>query len=106
MAKERTRFPASRIKAVIQSDDEVGQVSKDVPVVVSKVLELLVKDLVEAAVIKARAADSKMLHACYVKKVVQGDQIWDFLVEAAKDFPDEEPEKKPRGKQKQSDENV
>ncbi|KAI9125787.1 hypothetical protein K1719_003205 [Acacia pycnantha] len=40
-----TRFPASRIKKIMQADEDVGKIALAVPVLVSKALELFLQDL-------------------------------------------------------------
>ncbi|KAK4273965.1 hypothetical protein QN277_017262 [Acacia crassicarpa] len=40
-----TCFPASRIKKIMQADEDVGKIALAVPVLVSKALELFLQDL-------------------------------------------------------------
>ncbi|PSR86734.1 Dr1-associated corepressor like [Actinidia chinensis var. chinensis] len=40
-----TRFPAARIKKIMQADEEVGKIAMAVPLLVSKALELFLQDL-------------------------------------------------------------
>lgn len=40
-----TRFPAARIKKIMQADEDVGKIAMAVPVLVSKALELFLQDL-------------------------------------------------------------
>ncbi|XP_048598483.1 WAT1-related protein At5g07050 isoform X2 [Brassica napus] len=40
-----TRFPAARIKKIMQADEDVGKIALAVPVLVSKALELFLQDL-------------------------------------------------------------
>ncbi|XP_024040765.1 dr1-associated corepressor-like isoform X2 [Citrus clementina] len=40
-----TRFPAARIKKIMQADEDVGKIALAVPVLVSKALELFFQDL-------------------------------------------------------------
>lgn len=40
-----TRFPAPRIKKIMQADEDVGKIALAVPVLVSKALELFLQDL-------------------------------------------------------------
>ncbi|MFS7988282.1 putative transcription factor Hap3/NF-YB family [Helianthus anomalus] len=42
-----TRFPAVRIKKIMQTDEDVGKIAMAVPVLVSKALELFLQDLVD-----------------------------------------------------------
>ena len=55
--KQKVRFPATRIKKMIRTDDDVGRISSGVPPLVSKGVELFGAELLEksaAAAIKAR----------------------------------------------------
>ncbi|GLU18959.1 hypothetical protein SLE2022_352330 [Rubroshorea leprosula] len=40
-----TRFPAARIKKIMQADEDVGKIAMAVPLLVSKALELFLQDL-------------------------------------------------------------
>lgn len=40
-----TRFPASRIKKIMQADEDIGKIAQAVPLLVSKSLELFLQDL-------------------------------------------------------------
>lgn len=46
MKKRKTRFPMARIKRIMQSDEDIGKVSTSAPVVLSKAIELFMKELV------------------------------------------------------------
>lgn len=43
---KKTRFPLSRIKKLIQEDEEIGKTSSAVPVALSKALELFIEEVV------------------------------------------------------------
>jgi histone H3/H4 len=40
-----TRFPAARIKKIMQADEEVGKIAMATPVLISKALELFLQSL-------------------------------------------------------------
>ena len=44
--KFKTAFPVARIKRIMQADEEVGKISSTVPLMISKCLELFMRDLV------------------------------------------------------------
>lgn len=44
--KKKTRFPISRIKKLIQQNDEIGKTAATVPVILSKSIELFLTDLI------------------------------------------------------------
>jgi len=102
--KSRSRFPATRIKRIMQTDEDVGKISKDTPVLVSRGLELFIQDLVAQSASQAKEQGSSLLHPCYLKQCVKGNEIWDFLEEIVKDLPEVEPEAKKKGKGKKEKE--
>ncbi len=46
LKRRKTRFPMARIKRIMQSDDDIGKVSTSAPVVLSKAIELFMRELV------------------------------------------------------------
>lgn len=51
---KNVRFPVSRIKKIMQADEDVGKIASAVPPMISKGLELFLKDLIDAAVDEVR----------------------------------------------------
>jgi len=45
--KYKTRFPMARIKKIMQSDEEVGKIALATPILISKALELFMRDLIQ-----------------------------------------------------------
>jgi len=99
--KARCRFPVSRIKRIMQTDDDVGKIARDTPVLVSRGLELFIQQLISQSAQKAKEKGSSLLHPCHVKECVKGNEMWDFLEEIVASLPDTEPE--PKKRQKKSD---
>eukprot|EP00741_Cyanophora_paradoxa_P002962 tig00000655_g2875.t1 len=95
-----TKFPLARIKKVMQNDEEVGKIAANVPVVVSRALELFMQDIIEKSTDITRARGGKILQAGHVKECVTSNERFDFLsdiVEKVQDAPAaEEGKKKPR----------
>ncbi|PQE23498.1 hypothetical protein CJF31_00006146 [Rutstroemia sp. NJR-2017a BVV2] len=77
----RTKFPVARIKRIMQADEEVGKVAQVTPVAVSKALELFMISLVQGAARVAREKGGKRVTAQCLKRVVEGDEQFDFLSE-------------------------
>lgn len=48
-SQDSGRFPAARIKRIMQADPDVGRIAKETPPVVSAVLEQYLADLLSAA---------------------------------------------------------
>ncbi|RAL62342.1 hypothetical protein DID88_004908 [Monilinia fructigena] len=65
----------------MQADEEVGKVAQVTPVAVSKALELFMISLVQGAARVAREKGGKRVTAGCLKRVVEGDEQFDFLSE-------------------------
>lgn len=77
----KTHFPAARIKKLMQSDEEIGKVAQATPVVVGRALEFFLASLVDASVDQARQAGIKRINAQHVKKAIESNENFDFLVD-------------------------
>lgn len=49
-----TKFPAARIKKIMQVDEEVGKLANAVPVMVGRAVEMFLESLVQATLVEAR----------------------------------------------------
>uniref|UniRef100_A0A3Q7F6H9 Transcription factor CBF/NF-Y/archaeal histone domain-containing protein n=1 Tax=Solanum lycopersicum TaxID=4081 RepID=A0A3Q7F6H9_SOLLC len=101
-----TRFPAARIKKIMQADEDVGKIAMAVPVLVSKALELFLQDLCDRTydiTLRRGAKTVNSLHfptqnlkpvsgnpyATYERKhCVQSYNVFDFLREVVSKVPD------------------
>lgn len=80
--KKKTRFPISRVKKLIQQNDDIGKTSVTVPVVLSKSIELFFGQLIGKMVESAKSRKSTKIQIQDFKEVVQGDQThYPFLNE-------------------------
>ena len=82
-------FPTARVKRMMQSDDDVGKMSKDAPAAVSRALELFLADLVGAAAREAGGGAAAVL-TCHLKAAIGADSRFDTLsaiVEGVADAP-------------------
>ena len=57
--KNKTHFPAARIKKIMQSDEEIGKVAQATPVIVGRALEIFMANLVEVSLLEAKNKASK-----------------------------------------------
>ncbi|EGD81611.1 hypothetical protein PTSG_02327 [Salpingoeca rosetta] len=73
----KPRFPASRIKKIMQTDEDVGKVSTGTPVVISAVLEAFITDLLDQTT--TTHPDSKTIGASHLKEAVDANPKFDFL---------------------------
>ncbi|KAK0637926.1 DNA polymerase epsilon subunit C [Lasiodiplodia hormozganensis] len=75
----KTKFPAARIKRIMQADEDVGKVAQVTPHVVAKALELFMISLVTKAATEAKNRSSKRVSAAHLKQAVLQDEHFDFL---------------------------
>ncbi|KAL7417855.1 histone-fold-containing protein, partial [Mrakia frigida] len=78
----------SRIKKIMQTDEDVGKVAMATPVLVSKALELFIASLVKAGVEQTREAGGKKMTAYHMKRTIQTNDMFDFLLDTVADIPD------------------
>ncbi|KAJ4886417.1 hypothetical protein Rs2_26165 [Raphanus sativus] len=77
-----TRFPAARIKKIMQADEDVGKIALAVPVLVSKSLELFLQDLCD------RTYEITLERGAKPKHCVERYNVFDFLREVVSKVPD------------------
>ena len=75
----RPRFPAARIKKLMQADEDVGRVAAGVLPLVSTCLEQFGSELVARAAEAAVARSSKALQVEDLKACVDAEPLYDFL---------------------------
>ncbi|OMO62028.1 Transcription factor CBF/NF-Y/archaeal histone [Corchorus olitorius] len=76
-----TRFPAARIKKIMQSDEDVGKIAMAVPLLVSKALELFLQDLCDRTYEITLTRGAKTLNSFHLKQCVEEFNVFDFLRE-------------------------
>ncbi|XP_037887025.1 dr1-associated corepressor homolog [Glossina fuscipes] len=86
--KYNARFPAGRIKKIMQSDEEVGKVAQAVPVIISRTLELFVESLLTKTLKITNSRNAKTLSTSHMKQCIMSEQRFDFLRELVKNIPD------------------
>ncbi|KAL8227813.1 hypothetical protein R6Q57_015397 [Mikania cordata] len=83
-----TRFPAARIKKIMQADEDVGKIAMAVPVLVSKALELFLQDLCDRTYDITLRKGAKTVNSLHLKHCVQSYNVFDFLREVVNKVPD------------------
>ncbi|KAL4335880.1 hypothetical protein GQ457_07G043170 [Hibiscus cannabinus] len=83
-----TRFPAARIKKIMQADEDVGKIAMAVPLLVSKALELFLQDLCDRTYEITLTKGAKTMNSSHLKQCVQGFNVFDFLREIVGKVPD------------------
>ncbi|XP_063390354.1 dr1-associated corepressor homolog [Cydia fagiglandana] len=86
--KYNARFPAGRIKKIMQTDEEVGKVAQAVPIIISRTLELFVESLLSKALQVTTARNAKTLSPSHVKQCILAESRFDFLKDLVANIPD------------------
>lgn len=86
--KYNARFPAGRIKKIMQTDEEIGKVAQAVPVIISRTLELFVESLLKKTMEITSAKNAKTLTPSHLKQCIKSEVRFDFLRELVKNVPD------------------
>ncbi|KAL6437935.1 hypothetical protein ACFW04_004323 [Cataglyphis niger] len=86
--KYNARFPAGRIKKIMQTDEEVGKVAQAVPIIISKTLELFVHSLLTKTMQITSAKNAKTLSPSHMKQCILSESRFDFLKDLVKSLPD------------------
>lgn len=71
--KKKTRFPISRVKKLIQQNEEIGKTSVTVPVVLSKSVELLFDELIEKMMEKAVAKKRSKIQIQDLQSIIEDE---------------------------------
>lgn len=87
-----TRFPAARIKKIMQADEEVGKIAMATPVLISKALELFLQDLCNRTYDITLRRGAKTMNSHHLKECVRNHSVFDFLRETVSRVPDIDPE--------------
>ncbi|KAH7654878.1 Transcription factor CBF/NF-Y/archaeal histone domain-containing protein [Dioscorea alata] len=83
-----TRFPASRIKKIMQADEDIGKIAQAVPVLVSKALELFLQDLCDRTYDITLQRGMKTMSSLHLKQCVHSFSVFDFLRDTVNRVPD------------------
>ncbi|CAH8313524.1 unnamed protein product [Eruca vesicaria subsp. sativa] len=86
--KLQTRFPATRIKKIMQTDEDVGKIAMAVPLLVSKALELFLQDLCNHTYDVTLSRGAKTVSSVHLKQCVHAFNVFDFLREIVGKVPD------------------
>ncbi|XP_016929745.1 dr1-associated corepressor [Drosophila suzukii] len=86
--KYNARFPAGRIKKIMQSDEEIGKVAQAVPVIISRTLELFVESLLTKTLRITNARNAKTLSPSHMRQCIVSEKRFDFLKELVRNIPD------------------
>ncbi|XP_042458833.1 dr1-associated corepressor-like [Zingiber officinale] len=82
-----SRFPALRIKKIMQADEDVGKIALAVPLLVSKALELFLQDLCDRTYEITLQRGAKTLNSSHLKQCVKTYSAYDFLTGVVNKVP-------------------
>ncbi|OXB36648.1 hypothetical protein J007_03627 [Cryptococcus neoformans] len=83
-----SRFPATRIKRIMQLDEEVGKLASATPVMISKSLECFIQVLLDESCKTVREAGARKLTAGHLKLMINTNPSFDFLRELTESIAD------------------
>jgi len=86
--KYKTKFPVSKIKKIMQSDEEIGKMTQNTPVVISAAVELFIKSIVSKACQEAQARKASRISLGHLKRCICSTDQFDFLKDLVSDVPD------------------
>lgn len=86
--KYNARFPAGRIKKIMQTDEQVGKVAQAVPIIISRTLELFVHSLLKSALAVTNAKNARTLSPSHMKQCIVSDHRFHFLKDLVRSLPD------------------
>lgn len=103
-ARPKPNALASKIKKLMQSDDDVGKIAQATPCLIGRALELFLSQLTRSAADRATQNGGRIVLPGHIKMEVAAKQTFDFLreVESVANAPDPPPpaEKKPPKRRK------
>ncbi|GLI67987.1 hypothetical protein VaNZ11_012199 [Volvox africanus] len=79
---------ATRIKKMMQTDDDVGKISQATPILIGRAMELFLEKLCKQAIVVAQTRQAKTLTPSHLKAAVKADTTLDFLAELVAPAPD------------------
>eukprot|EP00253_Pinus_taeda_P034452 PITA_34452 len=83
-----SRIPATRIKKIMQADEDISRIALPVPLLVSKALELFLQKLCDRTCEITLQRGAKTISAAHLKQCVQRFNVFDFLREIVNKVPD------------------
>eukprot|EP00474_Spongospora_subterranea_P006975 CRZ07433.1 hypothetical protein [Spongospora subterranea] len=87
-SKMRTAFPKTKIKQIMQLDDDVGKIAADVPIMISRAVELFLKELLQNAAKVASDRSNGIIQAGHLKRSIVNSIVFDFLKHLVEHVPD------------------
>ncbi|KAH9410679.1 hypothetical protein HK407_12g18110 [Ordospora pajunii] len=77
--KKLTRFPISRLKRIMQMNEDIGKIGASVPVVASKAIEMFLSEVVELVLKEAKSKNTSRMSSEFILNAISTDPKFDFL---------------------------
>lgn len=77
--KHEARFSPSRIKRIMQSDEEVGKIGSSVPFIMSRALEIFLERLLKEASEITRSKNARTLTTAHLKLAIDNNDKFQLL---------------------------
>ncbi|AFN84117.1 class 2 transcription repressor NC2 subunit [Encephalitozoon romaleae SJ-2008] len=77
--KKLTRFPISRLKRIMQLNEDIGKIGASVPVVASKAIEMFLTEIVELTLKEARKKSSSRMSPEFITRAIESSPKFEFL---------------------------
>lgn len=92
--KKKTRFPISRIKKLMQLNEDIGKTTATVPVVLSKAIELFLEELLNKMMADAHNTNkgngNKILPNNFKSVISDNNELYGFLKDVGKENKESE----------------
>lgn len=92
----KPKFPPTRIKKIMQADEDVGKMTQVIPLVVSRAVELFVADLIKDLCQEASWQGARRVGLAHFQTLLEKKAQYDFLEDriavackSVKDVPDD-----------------
>ena len=86
--KYDAKFSPSRIKRIMQSDEEVGKIGSSVPFIMSKALEMFLESLIKEASEVTRSRNARTLTTSHLKIAIGNNDRFRLLRELVSTLSD------------------
>lgn len=77
--KKLTKFPISRLKRIMQLNEDIGKIGASVPVVASKAIEMFLAEIVGLTLQEAQKKDSLRMSPEFILRAVESSPKFQFL---------------------------
>ncbi|KAG5859055.1 hypothetical protein KMI_09g14830 [Encephalitozoon hellem] len=77
--RKLTRFPISRLKRIMQLNEDIGKIGASVPVVASKAIEMFLTEIVELTLREAKKKNSSRMSPEFITRAIESNPKFEFL---------------------------